>query len=319
MGNVAVTGASGFIGRHVVAALAQAGCEVRACVRGASSIAGAASQVQVRDLADADAAARCTAGVDVVLHLAGSAHHNPAGDAAREAEMRRVNVDGSVALARAAIEAGVRRFVFVSSIGVNGNATARPFAVDSLPAPVDFYAHTKLEAEKRLDEICRGGGMELVIVRPTLVAGPDAPGNLQRLATFIRRGWPLPLLGNSPVRHLVGVRSLSSLLVLACTHANAGGRLFLAADDPALSMPDMAREIATGMQKDVRFLRVPTGLLVGVARLLGRGRDLGRVRDPLLVDASAARELLGWRAPVTVQEELRALGLSARSPSMSRK
>jgi nucleoside-diphosphate-sugar epimerase len=254
-----------------------------------------------------------------MLHLAGSAHQNLTGDAVHKAEMRRVNVDGSVMLARAAIEAGVHRFVFVSSIGVNGNATARPFAVDSLPAPVDFYARTKLEAEQQLREICRRGRMELVIVRPTLVAGPGAPGNLHRLATFIRRGWPLPLLGEAPVRHLVGVRSLASLLALTCTHPGAGGQLFLAADDPALSMPDMAREIAAGMQRNARFVRVPSALIRGAAMLLGRSRDLNRVRDPLLVDASRARQLLSWRAPLSIQEELRALGLAARSPSKSRK
>jgi nucleoside-diphosphate-sugar epimerase len=233
--------------------------------------------------------------------------------------MRRTNVDGSVVLARAAIEAGVHRFVFVSSIGVNGNAASRPFAVDSPPAPMDLYARTKLEAEQRLREICSVGRMELVIVRPTLVAGPDAPGNLHRLATFIRRGWPLPLVGGSPVRHLVGVRSLASLLTLACTHAGAGGQLFLAADDPALSMPDIAREIAIGMQRNARFVRVPSALIRGGAILLGRSRDLNRVRDSLLVDASKPRQMMGWRAPLSIQEELRALGLAARSPSSSRK
>lgn len=319
MTRVAVTGASGFIGQHAVIALAQARCEVRACVRGTVPVTGAATQVRIRDLAHTQDAASCASGVDVLLHLAGSAHHNPAGDAVRKAEMRRVNVDGSVIVARAAIEAGVRRFVFVSSIGVNGNAAERPFTVDSPPAPVDFYARTKLEAEQQLREICRGVRMELVIVRPTLVAGPNAPGNLHRLARLIRRGWPLPLLTGAPVRHLVGVRSLASLLALACTHADAGGQLFLAADDPALSMPDMAREIAAGMQRNVRFVRVPSALFRGAAILLGRSRDLNRVRDPLLVDASKARQLLGWRAPLSIQEELRALGLAACSSSNSRK
>lgn len=319
MTRVAVTGASGFIGRQAVIALAEAGCVVRACVRGSMAVAGAASQLQIRDLGDADDLARCVADVDVVLHAAGSAHHNPAGDGKREAEMRRVNVDASIALASAAARAGVRRFVFVSSIGVNGHAASRPFAVDSPPAPVDFYARTKLDAERRLREVCHDGGLELVIVRPTLVAGADAPGNLQRLASFIRRGWPLPLLDGAGLRHLVGVRSLASLLALACTHADAAGQLFLAADDPPLSMADMAREIAAGMQRKARFVRVPAGLLGWVAALPGRGRDLGRMRDPLLVDGSAARQLLGWRAPLSIQEELRALGLAARSPRISRK
>src|SRR5690606_21262420 len=151
------------------------------------------TQVRIRDLAHAPDAASWASGVDVMLHLAGSAHHYPAGTA-RKAEMRRVNVAGSVALAGTAVDAGEGRVVVVSSIGVNGIAAARPFSVDSPPAPVDFYAHTKMEAEQQLREICRAGQMELVIVRPTLVAGPAAPGNLHRLATFIRRGWPLPLL-----------------------------------------------------------------------------------------------------------------------------
>jgi UDP-glucose 4-epimerase len=253
-------------------------------------------------------------GARIVLHLAGRAHSNPAGDAAREAEVTRVNVAGTEQLMRAAIAAGVGRFVFVSSIGVNGSyTTSKAFTEHDTPAPADFYSRTKWEAEQVLQRGCERSSMQLVIVRPTLVAGPGAPGNLARLAKLIRKGIPVPIASAGNRRHLVGVRSLADLLVLACVAPAAAGRLFLAADDPPLSTAQIATEVATGLGTRARLLRIPGPLLKLIASLTGRSRDLTRIRSSLLIDSTAARTTLGWRSAVPIQAELREVGSAARA------
>lgn len=320
---IAVTGANGFVGREALRALLGAGHAVRACVRDPGRLAAAGvvhdrAGVETVRVADCDWGAGI-AGAEVVLHIAGRAHVNP-GSAAGRALMRAVNVDATESLALTAHALGVKRFVFVSSIGVHGSHTvATTFAATDTPAPVDFYAQTKWQAEQRLRAVCAGPGMELVVVRPTLVAGAGAPGNLERLARLIRRGLPVPVVSGDARRHLVGVRSLAQLLCLACTHPAAADQVLLAADDPPFSAAEMAAAIAKGMGKRARLVRLPMVLLGPIAALAGRGRDLTRIGSPLLVDAAPARAALGWRAAVTVQEELEALGRAACSASSPRK
>jgi nucleoside-diphosphate-sugar epimerase len=313
---IVLTGSSGFIGRHAKAAIAAAGHHVRVCVRHAESAAPEMDHVVVPDIGTESEWSAKIAGARCVLHVAGSAHSDAAGDPQKEFEVRRTNVNGTDRLARAAVEGGVSRFVFVSSIGVNGSHTPNtPFNELDAPAPADFYSSTKFEAEQVLRRVCEGSSMQLVIIRPTLVAGPSAPGNLQRLVRVIRSGFPVPIIGSGSRRSLIGVRSLADLLVLACVHPAAAGRVFLAADDPPLSLSDIAIEIGKGMQRQARLLPLPRAPLKGLAFMLGRRRDFARLGHSLVVDSSAAREILGWKTIYPICDELRDMGAAARLAS----
>lgn len=318
---IAVTGANGFIGRYASTALLASGNRVRAIVRraGVDATPMATEQVIAPDLSLVEDWERVLRGAKCVLHLAGKAHVDTRGDAQLENEFRSVNVELTRVLAEAAISAGVSRFVLVSSIGVNGSQTHdRPFVESDPPAPSDFYARTKLEAERCVLRLCEDSKMEPVIVRPTLVAGPGAPGNLQRLAMLLRRGWPLPLAGIRNQRSLVGVRSLAELLALCCVHPAAAGRLFLAADTPPLSTTEIAVEIAAGLGVRPPTLPLPAPLLK-CAGAFGRSRRaVTRLFGSLVVDATAARSALGWRSAISIHAELRGLGQAARTASRAR-
>jgi len=249
-----------------------------------------------------------------VLHIAGKAHTDPRGDTGKQAEFRRVNVQATVALARAAINAGTRRLVLVSSIGVNGSCTqGHPFTEADAPAPTDFYAVTKFEAEEHVRSVCGGSSMEVVIVRPALVAGAGAPGSLARLAGAVRARAPLPFSAIHNQRSLVGVRSLAALLELCCRHPAAAGRLFLAADSPPLSSAEIISEIAAGLAVRPMLLSVPVTLLKAIAAVLGRSREVSRLCDSLVVSSETAQTLLGWHAEVPIRDELRELGAAART------
>jgi len=314
---IVLTGSSGFIGLHTKAALIAAGLRVRVCVRrSAESVTPDMDSIVVPDIGTESEWPEKIAGARCILHLAGSAHSDAAGDPRKEFESRRTNVTGTDRLARAAIEAGVSRFVFVSSIGVNGSHTrSGPFTERDAPAPSDFYSSTKYDAELALHRSCDESSMQLVVIRPTLVAGRGAPGNLQRLVRIIRSGFPVPIIGSGASRSLVGVRSLADLLVLACNHPAAAGRTFLAADDPPLPFADIAIEIAQGMQRKVRLLKLPRTPLKALALLSGRRRDFARLGQSLVVDSSAARETLGWQTRIPIHDELRETGAAARPPA----
>lgn len=314
MASILVTGASGFIGRCATAALVMAGHDVFACVRKPVDlgIAGLRYRV-VPDIAAETQWSEKLRGVHCILHLAGSAHSNPHRDPGMQTEVMRVNVVGTERLARAAVAGGISRFVFVSSIGVNGSYTRnKPFSEEDVPAPADFYSETKLAAEQALRHCTQGSSLEGVIIRPTLVVGPGAPGNVSRLARLILRGVPVPYVYETR-RNLVGVRSLADLLVLACTHPAATGRTFLAAEDPPLSVAEIATEVASGLGKKVRLVKLPRRPFRTLAMLAGRSRDFARIGESLRVDAAAARLSLGWAPRFPVRHELHQVGEAMRS------
>jgi nucleoside-diphosphate-sugar epimerase len=224
------------------------------------------------------------------------------------AEYRRVNVDGTLALARAAAQAGVRRFVFVSSIKVNGERTppGRAFRADDAPAPADAYGVSKWEAEQGLFALSRETGMEVVVIRPPLVYGPGAKGNFAALVRWVARGVPLPL---GAVRHnrrsLVGLDNLVDLIVTCLDHPGAANEVFLAADGEDLSTADLLRRVGRAMGHPARLLPVPVWVLQAAAASLGKRAVAERLLGSLQVDGSKAGELLGWEPPCMVDEGLR--------------
>lgn len=293
---VAVTGASGFVGSAMVSRLANdPAFEVRACYRRAPEQAPDGCEVRiVPELSDEAAWQQAFAGAGAVVHTAARAHvmNERADDAL--AAYRRVNVDGTLAVARAAAAAGVGRFVFLSSIKVNGESTPidRPFRETDPPVPEDAYGISKREAEDVLHELMQATGLEVVVLRAPLIVGPHAKGNVARLRRWIARGLPLPLGGIENLRSLIDLDSLCEATVAALTREAAAGRTYLLADRD-LSTPDFVRELAAGLGKPARLLPVPVGLLRFGGRLSGRVGEVDRLVGSLRVDASAAVRDLG--------------------------
>jgi UDP-glucose 4-epimerase len=221
------------------------------------------------------------------------------------AEFRRINVRGSLALASQAVAAGVRRFVFVSSIGVNGAETAaRAFHASDVPAPHSPYSQSKLEAENALQELSRRTGLELVIVRPPLVYGPDAPGNFGALLRAVHRGIPLPFGAVHNRRSLVALDNLVDLLARCTVHPAAGSNTFLVSDGEDVSTPSLLRRAAAALGRRAHLLPVPVAVLRSAAALIGKGGMMQSLCASLQVDTSFTREQLGWSPVVTLDQAL---------------
>jgi len=298
-----VTGASGFVGGRLLGELRRRG--IRAFGVGRTTAPGIGFGVGE---IDAHTEWRpVLAGIDCVLHAAGRAHILRDAAANPLAEFRRVNVEGTRRLALQAAEAGVKRLVFISSIGVNGISTDRrgPFTSQDLPAPIEPYGQSKLEAELALQESAASTGLEIVIVRPPLVYGPGVGANFLRLMNLVRRGLPLPLGGINNRRSLVALDNLVDLLIHCAQHPASVGETFLVSDDDDLSTPDLLRHLGTAMGVPVRLFPMPRWLLLMGARLIGRRGEAERLVGSLQADIQHTREVLGWEPVVSVREGLR--------------
>lgn len=246
-------------------------------------------------------------GQEVVIHTAARAHvmhddtQNPL------AEYRKVNVEGTLNLARQAADAGVGRFVFVSSIKVNGESTelGTPFTEDQAPAPEDAYGVSKQEAELALTALARETNMEVVIVRPPLVYGPGVKGNFATMIKLVESGIPLPLGAVLNKRSMVALDNLVDLIMTCIDHPAAANEVFIAGDGQDLSTTELLRGIGKAAGKPARLIPVPSGLLLFGAGMLGKKAIAQRVLGSLQVDITKARELIGWQPPISVEEGLR--------------
>ncbi len=220
---------------------------------------------------------------------------------------RQVNVAGTLTVAREAVAAGVKRFVFISSIKVNGEGTppGRPFLADDTPGPTDAYGVSKLEAEQALKELASATGMEVVIVRPPLVYGPGVKGNFSSLTKLVETGVPLPLGAVKNKRSLVGIDNLVSLITRCIEHPAAADQVFLASDGQDLSTAELLKELAKARGLPCRLISVPTGLLQVGATLVGKKPLAQRLLGSLQADITKTRELLDWEPPYTVEQGLR--------------
>lgn len=302
-----VTGANGFVGGALMKHLEAAGCSIRGSVR--SPVQPSGNLVGVAALGPDTDWQQALAGCSVVVHTAGRAHQLR--DAAENplAEFRRVNVDGTLALATQSLEMGVRRFIFISSIGVNGLLNRNgPFTEEQVPAPAAAYAVSKLEAEEGLRRLLTGSSMELVILRPTLVYAAHAPGNFARLLHFVKSGVPLPLAGVHNRRSLLALENLLDFIALCMKRPEAAGHLFVVADGQDLSTPELIRSLAEGMQRPARLWPCPDGLLRLGAKMAGRSSMYQQLCGNLQVDIGKARKLLGWVPPLETRAALREAG-----------
>ena len=307
--NALVTGATGFVGRALVAQLvAQGRDDVRALtrhlpanpLRGAKYLSGGNLNLKTQWQP-------LLAGVHAIVHTAARAHvlHDCAVDPL--AEFRRVNVAGALRLAEQAAEVGVRRFVFVSSIGVNGvqSPPGEVFSPADQPNPHNSYTLSKWEAEQGLLRVADETGMEVVIIRPPLVYGPNAPGNFGSLMRWLNRGIPLPLGAIHNKRSLVALDNLVDLIITCLTHPAAANQTFLVSDGEDLSTTELLRRMGAALGKPARLIPVPVSVLKLGAALVGKPELAQRLCGSLQIDMSKTRELLGWTPPFSVDEGLK--------------
>ena len=256
----------------------------------------------------------CLQGVGVVIHCAARAHvmQDETGDPLLE--YRRVNVQGTLALAEQAVKAGVRRFIYISSIKVNGERTASniPFHAEDIPAPEDAYGISKLEAEQGLLALARNTGTEVVIIRPPLVYGPGVKGNFASMVSWVRKGMPLPLGAVHNKRSLVAVENLVDFIALCANperSPRAANEVFLISDGEDVSTTELLRKVASAYNVAPRLLPIPVLWIQTTARLLGKRAVADRLLGSLVVDSSKARDLLGWKPVVSMDEQLKMMAL----------
>lgn len=308
---VLLTGATGFVGGALLRYLSTAGACVVAAVRSSGTRRFSERVFEVGDISADTQWASALECITVVVHTAARAHMSQEVSSDPLAEYRGVNVEGTLNLAHQAAAAGVQRFVFISSIGVNGNINVRPFTALDAPHPVDPYAQSKWEAEQGLWRIQQETGMEVVIIRPPLVYGPEAPGNFGSLVRWVGKGIPLPLGAIHNRRSLVGIDNLVDLIVRCIDHPAAANQVFLAGDGRDLSTTELLRLVGDAMGRPARLIPVPAGVLKLSAALLGRKAMAQRLLGFLQVDISQTCETLGWQPPFTVEEGLRRCFLSS--------
>ena len=304
---VLVAGGQGFIGKALAVGALSNGFAVRVSSRRKLIEAEARwEHSQVCDLGPATDWLAALQGVNTVVQCAGRAHVMTDTAVDPLTAFRTVNVAGTLNLARQAVEAGVKRFVFVSSIGVNGAQTVqgKPFSETDKPNPHNAYALSKWEAEQGLLHLADDTGLEVVIIRPPLVYGFGAPGNFGSLMRAVQRGWLLPLGAVHNQRSLVALDNLVDFIVTCITHPQAANQTFLVSDGQDLSTTELVRGMAHAASVRSRLLPIPVWVLQAGATVLGKGDAMQRLCGNLQVDISRVRGLLGWAPPVSVVEGL---------------
>ena len=299
---ILVTGANGFLGQAL-------SLELKArqfAVRGALRTEAKAGEVNVGDIGPNTDWQEALVGVDVVAHTAARTHimHDTADDPL--SQYREVNVEGTLNLARQTSAANVKRFIFISSIKVNGASTlsAKPFTVDDQPSPEEPYGISKWEAEVGLNRLANETGMEVVIIRPPLVYGPGVKANFLRMVRWINRGLPLPLGTIDNKRSLVALDNLVDLIITCMEHPAAANQIFLAGDGQDVSTSELLRGIGRALDRPARLFPCPASLLLVATALMGKREEVKPLTGSLQIDISRARSLLGWEPPLSLEEGL---------------
>lgn len=310
---VLVTGANGFVGHALCARLNKNGVLVVPSVRRACGMLG---EYAVADIHSETSWAYALKGCQAVIHLAARVHVMKDKSLDPLAAFRRVNVEGAANLARQAATAGVHRFVYLSSIKVNGEFTevAHQFAADDPPAPDDPYGASKHEAEQLLRQIAAETGMEVVIIRSPLVYGPGVKANFESMMRWLARGVPLPLAAVTQNRRsLVALDNLVDLIVTCLHHPAAANQTFLVSDGEDLSTAQLLKRMGAAMGRPARLFYVPPALLKLSASMLNRPGIYQRLCGSLQLDITKTQQLLGWTPPMSVDDGLRRAAEGFRS------
>jgi len=304
---VLVTGATGFVGRFLCTRLLSEGRNVRGTIRSAekhSLLVLGVEPLVIEPLGPDTNWSKALEGIDTVIHLAARVHimNDKVDDPL--AEFRLVNTLGTKRLAEEAARAGVKRFVFISTIKVNGEETAIPYTRDSLPNPSDPYGISKWEAEQALRSIERKTGLEVVVIRPPLVYGPGVKANFLKMMHAIQRGIPLPLASLSNRRNIIYVGNIVDSIATCCTHPKAAGQTYLVSDGEDVSTPDLVQRIASALGRPARLVPFPTVLMRVLGKVTGKSAAVDRLLGSLVVDSSKIRSELGWKPPFSMEEGL---------------
>jgi len=305
---ILVTGGSGFVGGAVASELSLCSDKevVVAVRRLADTLPSICKQVRVGDLLEGTDYSLALKDVDVVIHAAARVHVMDDNSVNALAEFRKVNVQGTLNLAKQAAGAGVKRFVFISSIKVNGEGTqiGEAFTPDDQVTTQDPYGLSKREAEQGLFQIAQETGLEVVVIRPPLIYGAGVKANFQRMMQSVAKGVPLPLGSVNNKRSLVALDNLVSFIILCAEHPKAANETFLISDGEDVSTTELLQKVGKALDKPARLIPVPVGLMTFVAKLVGKEDVANRLFGSLQVDSSKARELLGWKPVVTMDEQL---------------
>lgn len=298
---ILITGASGFVGRTLAQKLNNSH-EIFALVRSQSdNFPLNIQQLVAKNVFEAD----FPENIDVIIHLAGRAHILNEQTTDPLAEFRKVNVEGTLQLARQALDKKVKRFIFMSSIGVNGSVTLQqPFTEDAIPQPHTDYAVSKLEAEHELKKLFAGSATELVIIRPPLVYAAHAPGNFARLLKLVASNLPLPFAGTNNKRSFVALENLVDFIQTCIGHPNAANQTFLVADQARISTRELVQYLKQGMGKPARFIYIPQPLMKLGAACIGKSKLYEQLFESLEVDTTKAQKLLGWTAPLSTEQAM---------------
>ena len=308
MKRVLLTGATGFVGKTLSVKLLERKFDLMAAVRQYSDVLPkSAAQVVVADLTLETDWLEALEGVSIVIHTAARVHvmKDDVSDPLRE--YRRVNVDGTINLAKQAVAAGVKRFIFLSSIKVNGEAThpGQAFTADDSPAPIDPYGISKAETEKALMDLSTTTEMDIVIIRPVLVYGPDVRANFLSMMRWLNKRIPLPLGGVHNKRSLVALDNLVDLIIVCIDHPAAANQIFLVSDGEDLSTTDLLLKLGNALERPARLVSVPAILIRIASGLLGKSNMSQRLLGSLQVDITKTRDLLNWSPPVSVDQALK--------------
>ena len=298
---ILVTGASGFVGRYLVNDLSKTD-EVIACVRKKSNLLPSSVQQTVSSSFFDLAIPKDT---DVIVHLAGIAHNkNTSVD-----EFKKINVDGTLELARKALEANIKRFIFISSIGVNGNSThGKAFTEQDTPKPTNDYTKSKYEAEKALAKLFENTNIDLVIIRPPLIYAHDAPGNFSKLLMLIKLGQFLPFGCTHNQRSFIAIENLVSFITACIYHDTKINETFLIADDEVISTKQLIQCLSSGMGKSMILLPVPTKLLSMLADATGKVGIFEQLYGNLQIDNGKAKKFFNWHPPKNSLNALKEVG-----------
>ena len=304
--SILVTGANGFIGRNLCAFLKEKGYYVRATVRNnVRDVSGVDEYIQAGDINESTDWQQALTGVDTVIHLAACVNITDDAEANPVDVFRKVNVLGTERLARMAARAGVKRFIFISSVRVNGEGALRPYTEKDVPDPQDAYCISKREAEDSLACIAGEIGLKTVILRLPLVYGPGVKANFKSLIKIVNSGLPLPLKEINNRRSFLYLGNLTDAIITCISHPLAVGETFLVSDGQDASTPDLIKMIASAMKKRVVLFSLYPGILMALCKIIGRSEELGKLTRTLTVDISKIRNLLDWRPPFTMEEGIR--------------